>query len=97
LFVTKSNDEATLIGTLTIRELLEAQDGDKLGDIMNPYTATLNPYDDVLEASYKILGSQAAAMAVTEADGRLIGAVTIDAAITHIVPGAGLHSLKIFS
>ena len=97
VFVIESNDGSALIGTATIRSLLEADETDKLRDVMNPYAATLGAYDDVTEAAYKIIGSQVEAMPVIEQDGRLVGAMTIDAAIAHALPGAGLGSLKIFS
>jgi CBS domain-containing protein len=97
MFITKSNKDATLLGTASIRALLEAEDDKKLKDIMNPYSATLKPYDNAREASFKVIGSQVEAMPVTETDGQLVGAMTIDAAISQTVPGAGLHSLKIFS
>lgn len=96
-FVTESNDDITLAGTVTIRALLEADDEAQLKDIMDPFAATLNPFDKAREASFKLIGSQVEAMPVTDIDGHLVGAMTIDAAIGQAVPGGGLRTLKIFS
>ena len=98
IFVTESSEDATLKGTLTIRELMLAKEDATLEDIMDPYAATLNAFDPAADAAYRIIGSQVAAMPVTTAEGRLIGAMTIDSAIGHTVPVAsGLRGIKVFS
>jgi len=98
VFVTESADDPTLAGTATIRAILTANDEEKLRDIMDPYTATLSPFEPARDAAYKLIGSQVAAMPVTDTDGRLVGAVTIDAAIGQTVSaGSGLRALKVFS
>jgi CBS domain-containing protein len=98
IFVTESSTNNVLIGSLTIRELIDAPDDAKLKDVMDPYLATLSPFDPALDAAHKLIGSQVAAMPVTNAESILIGAMTIEAAIGQAVaPGSGLRGLKVFS
>ena len=95
IFVTESTDSAVLVGTVAVRSLL---DGDgRLEEIMDPFVATLNPFDRALDAAYRLIGAQVPAMPVTDADGFLLGAMTIDAAIGIAVPGDSLRSLKVFA
>ncbi|MEP7214202.1 MAG: CBS domain-containing protein [Acidobacteriota bacterium] len=98
VFVTESADNKTLAGTATIRALLEADDSQKLGDVMDPYAATLSPFERSRDAAYKLIGNQVAAMPVTDADGQLVGAMTIEAAIGQTASaGSELRALKVFS
>jgi len=98
IFVTESSTSDVLSGSVTIRELIDADDDARLKDIMDPYVATLSPFDAALDAAHKLIGSQLAAMPVTNAESILIGAMTIEAAIGQTVaPGSGLRGLKVFS
>ncbi|MGI8812638.1 MAG: magnesium transporter MgtE N-terminal domain-containing protein [Pyrinomonadaceae bacterium] len=98
VFITESKDKKVLTGAVTIRHLLDADDEDKLKDVMDPYLVTLNPFDPAIDAAYRVIAGQIAAMAVTDPEGELIGAMTIDSAISQIVsPGSGLSSIKVFS
>jgi hypothetical protein len=65
---------------------------------MDPYVETLSPFDNAVDAAYRIVSGQLAAMAVTEKEGRLIGAMTANAAVAQLVPStSSLQSLRIFS
>jgi magnesium transporter len=98
IFVTETDSNSPLTGAVSLRTLLEADKDVQLSEIMDPYVTTLNPFDQSQEAAYKLLGTQVAAMPVTCADGLLLGAVTIDAAIGQMVSaGSGLSALKVFS
>jgi Mg/Co/Ni transporter MgtE len=69
-----------------------------LEEIMDPYLETLEPFEDATDAAYRIVGGQLHAMPVVATDGRLIGAMTIDAAISQLVPAtSSLQSLRVFS
>lgn len=95
IFVTENSDSAVLVGTIAIRSLLDA-DG-RLEEIMDPFVATLNPFDRAQDAAYRLIGAQVQAMPVTDVDGFLLGAMTIDAAIGLVAPGEGLRTLKVFA
>ncbi len=97
VFVTENADSAILVGTVRIRDLIEKDEAEQLEDIMEPYVTTLNPFDPALDAAYKVIGAQVAAMPVTDRDGFLLGAVTIDAAIARAIPGNETRSLKVFA
>jgi hypothetical protein len=96
IFVTESSESTVLVGTVAIRSLLDADDR-PLEDIMDPFVATLNPFDSASDAAYRLIGAQLSAMPVTDPDGFLLGAMTLDAAIGLTVPGDGLRSLKVFA
>jgi len=65
---------------------------------MDPFLETLNPLDPALSAAYRILQGQFAAMPVSNAEGNLLGAMTIDAAIAQVTPAASeIQGVRIFS
>jgi Mg/Co/Ni transporter MgtE len=71
---------------ISLRQLITADDEEKLGDIMDPYVTTLSPLDPARAASYKVLNSHLAAMPVTGQEGRLLGLLTVDAAVAQVAP-----------
>lgn len=98
IFVTESANNKTLRGTLTLRALMDAEDDEKLSEVMDPYVVTLNPQDNSVDAAYRVMTGQIGAMAVTDPDGKLIGAMTIESAISQVVsPGSALNAVKVFS
>lgn len=97
IYVVDNRQSQTLRGAVSLRRLFVADDGQKLEEIMDPYIATLNCTDPAKEAAYRVVGSQLAAMPVVETDKRLIGAVTIDAAIGEISSTETSETLRIFS
>ncbi|MFL6466799.1 MAG: CBS domain-containing protein, partial [Pyrinomonadaceae bacterium] len=98
IFVIESMEKNNLAGTVSIRTLLDANGGDRLKDVMDPYVATLDPFEPASGAAFKLIGNQVAAMPVTDTEGGLLGTVTIDAAIAETVStGTGLERLKVFS
>ena len=98
IFVIDNEDNRRLRGAVPLRTLLISDESQKLEDIMDPYLETLNPFDRAGDAAYKIVGGQLQAMPVIEKEGRLIGAMTIDAAISQLVPPTSdLQTLRVFS
>lgn len=98
IFVTATSEDPTLKGILTLRTLMDADDGQKLADVMDPYVVTLNPGDKAIDAAHRVITGQIAGMAVTDEEGKLVGAMTIEAAISQVVaPGSALNSIKVFS
>ncbi|MBV9958205.1 MAG: magnesium transporter, partial [Acidobacteria bacterium] len=47
---------------------------------------TLSPLDPARAASYKLLNSHLAAMPVTGREGKLLGLLTVDAAVAQVAP-----------
>ena len=97
IYVVGSAKTPALRGMISLRNLFTADDEQKLGDIMDPYIATLSSIDSAKEAAYRIVDSQLAAMPVIGLNKELIGAVTIDAAITEIAPTSNSETMRIFS
>ena len=65
--------------------------------MMDPFIATLDPYDAAAPAARRIVNDQLQAMPVT-VEGRLIGVMTIDAAIRQLVPASSsLQTYRVFS
>ena len=65
---------------------------------MDPYIQSLSPFDDANEAAYRMVSGQLPAMAVIDKDGKLIGAMTVEAAIARLVPTtSNLQRLRVFS
>lgn len=97
VFIVDRKRNGKLMGTVSLRELLAADGRTKLESLMDPYLETLDPYDLAADAAYRIVGGQLEAMAVTNSQGRLIGAMTISAAVSLLVPINGGGRLRVFS
>lgn len=81
-----------------LRDLLAADESKSLEELMNPYLQTLSPYDDAGRAAYRIVGGQLPAMAVVNTAGRLLGAMTMEAALPKLLPPtSSVQRLKIYS
>ena len=98
VFVVDEEPRGKLRGALSLRELLAADPDEKVEDLMDPYVATLGPFEPAGEAAYRIASSQLEAMPVVNATGQLIGAMTIASAISQLVPpSSGLQGVRVFS
>lgn len=97
-FVVDNETDKKLVGSISLRKLLTGQEDGSIGDAMNPYLQSLDPFDPARDASYRIIGAQLAAMPVINPDGRLVGAMTVDAAISQVVAASSeMRTLRIFS
>lgn len=87
-FVYVVEDEAgrQLRGVLTLRDLLLARPDERIESVMNPYVITVGPLDSAEHAARRLLDSQLVALPVVGQEHRLVGAVTIDAAIAVAAP-----------
>jgi Mg/Co/Ni transporter MgtE len=75
-----------------------AKDEQLIADVMRAEVAVLDPLQPAIEASRRVAEIHLAAMPVIGKDGRLLGAVTIDAAIGQIAPaGWGQQAPRVFS
>lgn len=87
-----------LRGVITLRQLLIAEDDQTIEEIMNPYLIALSPMDPAVEAAYRLLHSQLAALPVIGDQGQLLGTVTIDAAVSQVAPRSWrAQAPKVFS
>jgi CBS domain-containing protein len=98
IFLVDDEESRKLRGVISLRQLLTDDDDCRLDEIMERFVQSLNPHDPALDAAYRLAESQLNAMPVTESDGRLVGVMTIDAAIPLITsPTSGMQGVRIFS
>jgi Mg/Co/Ni transporter MgtE len=63
-----------------------AGDEQRLPEITNVYVATLDPLGSADAGAYRVLGSHLAALPVVGRDKKLLGIVTVDAAVMQVAP-----------
>jgi CBS domain-containing protein len=99
-FVYVVDDDRTrlLRGVITLRDLLVADDDARLADLMRPPVVTIDPLEPAERAALRVIDSHLAALPVVAADGRLLGAVTVDAAVAQVAPRSwGSQAPRVFS
>lgn len=98
LYVVDSLESRLLRGVVSLRNFLIAGDDQRIEEIMNPYLVTLLPLESPQDAAYRLISSQLAALPVIADDGRLLGALTVDAAMGQIAPASwSSQNLRVFS
>lgn len=75
-----------LRGLVTLRDLVTAGDERRLDEIMTTGLLDIRPLEAARDAGQRIIDSQLLALPVVADDGRLLGAVTVDAAIAQAAP-----------
>lgn len=75
-------DGGAFVGMVELRDLLSAADDDRVGARTQDVRAgALSPYDDQEVAARQVLRTEALAVPVMDADGALLGVVTVDDAM----------------
>jgi magnesium transporter len=98
IYIVDTEESRRLRGVISLRQLLVENGGRTLEEIMDPYLATLDPHESALEAAHRLVANQFPAMPVVGEEGRLIGVMTIDAAIAQIAPQtSSIQGVRIFS
>ena len=98
VFIVDRESEDKLRGVISLREVLSADPEESLEREMDPYVATLTPFESAREAAHRIVSGQLEAMPVVGAGGKLIGAMTISSAISQLVPASsGLRGVRVLS
>jgi CBS domain-containing protein len=86
LYIVEDEGTRRLRGVMTLRDLLIAEEGRRVEELMNSYLILLHPLDSARDAAYRVLTSHLAALPVVGEEGRILGAVTVDAAVAQVVP-----------
>jgi magnesium transporter len=86
LYVTEPDE--TLVGVISLRDLVVAQPGTHVRDFMTTPVIQVRATDSLEDvaavlAKYNLLG-----LPVTDADGKMLGKVTVDDALDAVIPGA---------
>lgn len=84
--IVADDESRKLRGWISLRDLLTAEDEQRLEDIMDQYLITLDPLSSAREAAYRVIDSHLAALPVVGDHGQLLGLVTVDAAIAQVAP-----------
>jgi CBS domain-containing protein len=85
-YVVDTLESRRLRGMVTLRKLLTGNPGASLQDVMNPYLTVLAPLGALGPACQEVIDNRVQALPVVGDDGRILGAVTADAALAHIAP-----------
>lgn len=99
-FIYVVEDEASrrLRGVLSLRKLLVAEAETPLAQVMRKDLMTLDPLASAASTAYQLLSSHLAALPVIAKDGRLLGIMTIDAAVALAAPNSWrAQAPKVFS
>lgn len=88
VYVVDGLESRRLRGVVTLRDLLLAEDRQRVADVMNPNVQAVDPLMPALEAAHQVAEGGLAALPVAANDGRLVGVVTVDAAVRQLAPAA---------
>jgi magnesium transporter len=98
VFLVDDEEKRKLRGAMLLREVLTAPDDRQMVELMDPYLEPLDPFGSAPDAAYRIVGGQLTAMPVVDSEGRLLGAMTVEAAIALLVPPtSNLQGIRVFS
>ena len=86
VFILDDREDGRFVGVLTLRDLLTADDAEPLRTVMRRPLATIQPLETARDAAWRVVESHEPALPVVRIDGRLLGAVTMDAAVRQIAP-----------
>lgn len=75
-----------LLGVLTLRDFILADPERLVSDVMNPHVRSIDPSDSAVAAARQVAENGFAALPVVAPNGRLVGAVTVDAAFDRLAP-----------
>lgn len=98
IYIVDNEAARRLRGAVSLRDMVNAPDEQKLEEVMDPYLITLGPLEPAHESSHRVLESHMAALPVVGEDKKLLGVVTVDAAVAQVAPGGWrAHAPRIFS
>jgi CBS domain-containing protein len=86
VYVVESESSGVLRGTTSLQDLIVAGDEQRLPEITNVYVTTLDPLGSADAGAYRVLSSHLAALPVVGRDKKLLGIVTVDAAVMQVAP-----------
>ena len=86
IYIVDDEGSRRLRGAISLRDLITAPDEQKLEELMDPYLITLGPLEPADESAHRVLDSHMAALPVVGEDKRLLGVVTVDAAVAQVAP-----------
>jgi CBS domain-containing protein len=86
LYVVDDDRQRHLQGVLSLRTFVTADDKRVIGDLMNSHVLKLAPLEAPRQAAHRVLDSGLAALPVVDGEGRVLGVLTVDAAVGLVAP-----------
>lgn len=86
VYIVENDTTRVLHGTVSLRDLVIADDEQRLEEIVNPYITTLDPLEAADVGAYRVINSHMAALPVVGREKQLLGIVTVDAAVMEVAP-----------
>jgi magnesium transporter len=86
VYVVENAETRILRGVVTLRDLLVRDDLSLLGEVMRRDVVAIDPLEAAVGAARRVAEEHLAALPVVSRDGRLLGAITIDAAVAMLAP-----------
>jgi Mg/Co/Ni transporter MgtE len=97
LYAVEGEESSVLRGVVTLREFVIAEDDCRIEEIMQPNLVAIDPLETALDAARRVADSGLTALPVVGNDGRLLGAVTLDAALAQLAPAWRAEIPRVFS
>ena len=89
------DEKRRLMGLINVRRLFLGKDPDLLQDVMAPWTICVHPEDPASEVAEVIEKYNLAAVPVVDADGVLVGMITVDDILSEVLPVAWKKKLRL--
>jgi magnesium transporter len=89
------DERKRLLGILNMRRLFLGRETDKLADVMAPWTIRVHPEDSASHVAGVIEKYNLAAVPVVDAEGVLVGMITVDDVMTEVLPLAWKKKLRL--
>lgn len=91
-------DSRRLDGVLTLRDLLVNDESTRIGEIIRRDILAIDPLESAIDSARRVCEMHLAAVPVVSHDRRLLGAITVDVALSHIAPASWRdQTIRIFS
>jgi len=97
IYAVENSTTNRLLGVISLRDFIVADDRQRVQEIMQPFVVTLDPLEPALDAARQVADHGLAALPVVARDGRLLGALTLDAALTQVAPAWRTEVPRVFS
>lgn len=89
------DEDRRLLGILNMRRLFLGRETDKLADVMAPWTIQVHAEDSASHVAGVIEKYNLAAVPVVDAEGVLVGMITVDDVMTEVLPLAWKKKLRL--
>lgn len=89
------DERKRLLGSVNVRRLFLGKDTDRLEDVMSPWTISVRPEDTPAAVAETIEKYNLAAVPVVDAEGVLLGMITVDDILTEVLPLAWKKKLRL--